>query len=387
MVGTAGGYSYLSVNAFNPWALVGAGGNRARWRRALALVGRHGAAAGAGARRGHRGGPAGGRLPVGHAARRAPRRPLDAPRWPRPSWPSPSSSCRRASTSATSSRSSPSCRCWPWSQRRWVLALLLLSVGAFINLHAILTMPLYGTDNVSALPLGDLFRSRAARDRLGAAADRRGPVGCLAAAPVAAHEPGWLRRPRGAPARGGRQPATAGAAWQAPGRPGPWPAAGSPDLVGPPSASPALGPRPSVLDWLVDRLDPPPRCGRTAAAALAARAVPAGIDRATCSSSRRSSCVTLLVRGYRLDQPVGMYFDEVYHARTATEFLQDWEYGSRTPSTSSRTRISPSTPWPGASAWPAATRSRARTTSGCRSSMRSSSVAGRTRQRGRRVRG
>ena len=22
-----------------------------------------------------------------------------------------------------------------------------------------------------------------------------------------------------------------------------------------------------------------------------------------------------------------MYFDEVYHARTATEFLQDWQYG------------------------------------------------------------
>ena len=25
--------------------------------------------------------------------------------------------------------------------------------------------------------------------------------------------------------------------------------------------------------------------------------------------------------------PYGMYFDEVYHARTATEFLQDWRYG------------------------------------------------------------
>ena len=36
---------------------------------------------------------------------------------------------------------------------------------------------------------------------------------------------------------------------------------------------------------------------------------------------------TLALRGFRLDQPVRMYFDEVYHARTATEFLQHWQYG------------------------------------------------------------
>ena len=42
---------------------------------------------------------------------------------------------------------------------RWAVALLLLSVGAFINLHAILTLPLYGTDNVTGLPLGEWFRS------------------------------------------------------------------------------------------------------------------------------------------------------------------------------------------------------------------------------------
>ncbi len=37
------------------------------------------------------------------------------------------------------------------------------------------------------------------------------------------------------------------------------------------------------------------------------------------------SAVTL--RGYRLAEPYDMYFDEVYHARTAMEFLQDWRYG------------------------------------------------------------
>jgi hypothetical protein len=35
----------------------------------------------------------------------------------------------------------------------------------------------------------------------------------------------------------------------------------------------------------------------------------------------------LTVRLWRLAEPYGMHFDEVYHARTATEFLQDWRYG------------------------------------------------------------
>ncbi len=34
--------------------------------------------------------------------------------------------------------------------------------------------------------------------------------------------------------------------------------------------------------------------------------------------------VAIVSRGYRLEEPRAMYFDEVYHARTATEFLQDW---------------------------------------------------------------
>ena len=35
----------------------------------------------------------------------------------------------------------------------------------------------------------------------------------------------------------------------------------------------------------------------------------------------------LTVRLWRLDEPYQMHFDEVYHPRTATEFLQDWRYG------------------------------------------------------------
>ena len=43
--------------------------------------------------------------------------------------------------------------------------------------------------------------------------------------------------------------------------------------------------------------------------------------------------VTVLViagmglRMFRLAEPARMHFDEVYHARTATEFLQSWRYG------------------------------------------------------------
>ncbi|HXG25896.1 MAG TPA: phospholipid carrier-dependent glycosyltransferase [Candidatus Binatia bacterium] len=35
----------------------------------------------------------------------------------------------------------------------------------------------------------------------------------------------------------------------------------------------------------------------------------------------------LTVRMWRLDEPYEMHFDEVYHPRTAVEFLQDWRYG------------------------------------------------------------
>ena len=36
---------------------------------------------------------------------------------------------------------------------------------------------------------------------------------------------------------------------------------------------------------------------------------------------------SLFLRTYRLGEPARMHFDEVYHARTAAEFLQDWRYG------------------------------------------------------------
>ena len=42
--------------------------------------------------------------------------------------------------------------------RRWLWATIALSIAAFINLHGVLTTPLYATPNLEALPLGELFR-------------------------------------------------------------------------------------------------------------------------------------------------------------------------------------------------------------------------------------
>ena len=90
----------------------------------------------------------------------------------------------------------------------------------------------------------------------------------------------------------------------------------------PPAARPDL---PAWTAWWRRLLVglPAPRPQRLAGDASLAAASTAR----TCWSSVVLVAVTLLVRGVRLEQPAHMYFDEVYHARTATEFLQHWEYG------------------------------------------------------------
>ena len=157
---TAGGYPYLTVNGYNLWALIGAGGSGSLasdglWSQdTIPLLGPiPGVLIGAALLR-------------GGLRRRAVRAPSGATT-ERRSWSRrsccrlPSSSCRRASTSATSSRSLRCCRSWPSWSRRWRWATLAFAIGSFINLHAILTNanPQYGTDNVASLPFGDLFRT------------------------------------------------------------------------------------------------------------------------------------------------------------------------------------------------------------------------------------
>lgn len=195
--------------------------------------------------------------------------------------------------------------------RRWLVALLLLAGAAFINLHAILTTPLYGTDNVVALPLGAWFRSPAV---VALAAVVVSVVGLWMA---------WQLRPALRTSPDGFDVAAAdgkGAAADprlrtaGPGGGPPLPAVGA----APPS-------RAAWLDSVVARLTRPPLRADRSAALLGERG--GRIDGRDLLIAVGLVVLAVLIRGYRLDQPVAMYFDEVYHPRTATEFLQHWEYG------------------------------------------------------------
>ncbi len=107
----------------------------------------------------------------------------------------------------------------------------------------------------------------------------------------------------------------------------PTPASSSPVVV---ATMPTWTPRPSfeevgILGWFRARLaDPPIRPDRSSTL----RSEGGGrLDRLDLWMVVVLVIGTMLLRTYRLEQPYQMHFDEVYHARTATEFLQDWRYG------------------------------------------------------------
>jgi dolichyl-phosphate-mannose--protein O-mannosyl transferase len=201
--------------------------------------------------------------------------------------------------------------------RRWLWATVALAAGSFINLHGILTEPLYATPNVEDLPLGRAFRGEPltvlsvvlqtgvfafAAWQLRLSAGRATRIVDLAR-PAAG---GARRLPAGVAAADVEPPApvVAGArgdAWQ--------------------TGAAGLG----SLAWLSDRL----RAGsirRDRSAELAGEP-PGRIDRLDLLILAMVVLAALTLRTYRLDEPYDMHFDEVYHARTATEFLQDWRYG------------------------------------------------------------
>ncbi|HWH23803.1 MAG TPA: phospholipid carrier-dependent glycosyltransferase, partial [Candidatus Limnocylindria bacterium] len=96
----------------------------------------------------------------------------------------------------------------------------------------------------------------------------------------------------------------------------------------PPAASSASGPPPAGATPLGSRLaemvDVTP-LRRDRSATLAGE--PAGrINRLDVLLVLLVFLSTLTLRGYRVEEPHEMYFDEVYHARTAIEFLQHWRY-------------------------------------------------------------
>ncbi|MDQ3937486.1 MAG: hypothetical protein M3253_02255, partial [Chloroflexota bacterium] len=185
--------------------------------------------------------------------------------------------------------------------RRWLWATIALSVASFINLHGILTIELYATPNLVGLPFGELFRE---------------PLAVIASALL--HTAvfafvAWRLRPAAAVQRD-----PGAAASLAPREPLPTPAAPV-ALVGDWSA--AMGRNLRRLTGVV-----PLRRDRSAEL-IGERGGRLGrLDLLLIVVVLLS---TLGLRTYRLNEPYSMHFDEVYHARTAVEFLQHWRYGYR----------------------------------------------------------
>ena len=172
-------------------------------------------------------------------------------------------------------------------------------------------------DELAAAVVDDDRSRRAARGDTGR---RTAGAAATAAMPVAPSRPGPRPRP---PA--GRRPRTRRRPPPVPAAP---PVAGhrrdrrAADLDPARPASSELG----VIGWFRARLDDAPIRPDRSAAARAARAA-AGSTGSTCGSLVVLVVATLVLRTFRLAEPYQMHFDEVYHARTATEFLQDWRYG------------------------------------------------------------
>jgi predicted membrane-bound dolichyl-phosphate-mannose-protein mannosyltransferase len=189
--------------------------------------------------------------------------------------------------------------------RRWLWATAVLALASFINLHGVLTTPLYATPNIVGLPLGELFRE---------------PLAIVLSAVLHTAVFGficWQLRPSA--------PDSIAAA------------TGAPEHLSatetPPPAP--VGPAPEVRSggapWFVGwrRFERwmevvPLRRDRSA---LLAGEGGGRIKRLDVLLLLVVFLVTLSLRTFRLDEPREMYFDEVYHARTGIEFLQHWQYG------------------------------------------------------------
>ncbi len=216
---------------------------------------------------------------------------------------------------------------------RWRIAYLLLTLATFANMYVVLTT-IYPPRNPAVNPVtdwlgvGSLIRAelgvtvtailhtvvsvwvwlqlrpaalaRLAHDTRQAMRERVSPPVPVAGAPPADGVPGSVVRSPAAPAvrSAARLPT-----WSEP------------------SSYAAVG----LTGWLAERL----------------RAAPFRADRSRSLATERGGRLdrldvwllvvillsTLGMRLFRLAEPYQMHFDEVYHARTATEFLQAWRYG------------------------------------------------------------
>jgi dolichyl-phosphate-mannose--protein O-mannosyl transferase len=221
--------------------------------------------------------------------------------------------------------------------RRWLVSLVVIAIGSFINLHGILTMPAYGTPNVDNLLFGELFQPgnftfvllaavlQTGVFLFGAWELRRKRVPDpfeLAAGEVAGVANFRAPIPDGARPVGdvGAAGAAAGAATMA-GADGWTEGADGAVLV------PVAPAGPTASQRLARRIFAP-RIRRDRSASLAMEKG-GRLTRLDALAMLLLVGAALVLRGFNLAQPYDMYFDEVYHARTGMEFLQHWRYGER----------------------------------------------------------
>jgi hypothetical protein len=222
---------------------------------------------------------------------------------------------------------------------RWKVAYVVASIATFLNMYVVLVALYPDNPHVSDwIGLGALIRSpfgivavvlmHSAAFLFGflqlrGSARRRLAVELEAAA--IDEEPAPASGPMArAGARGGAAGSASGAGASAGAIAGSAAAAGAARLV------PAWYDRPSWSEmgpwqWLKARVgETPVRPDRSAGLA---REKGGRVDRLDMLVVLVIVVASLVLRGYRLGDPPRMHFDEVYHARTAAEFLQDWRYG------------------------------------------------------------
>jgi C-terminal four TMM region of protein-O-mannosyltransferase/Dolichyl-phosphate-mannose-protein mannosyltransferase len=214
---------------------------------------------------------------------------------------------------------------------RWRVAYVVLTIATFANMYVVLTT-LYPPEDPTTNPvrdwlgIGDLIRSQ-----LG--------VTVVAILHTAAAGWAWLQLRAGAQTRleaeAERAAEPGSEATATLDRRASESAAGVATVAIPEARPPAVtmptwserGPVDSAgaIGWIRDRIrDAPYRADRSR---LLASERGGRLDRLDLWLLVVLVLATFGMRTFRLAEPYQMQFDEVYHARTGTEFLQDWRYG------------------------------------------------------------
>jgi dolichyl-phosphate-mannose--protein O-mannosyl transferase len=235
-------------------------------------------------------------------------------------------------------------------QPRWALVYGVLAAANLANVYGILTHPFYNNPGIGPLleaggGLGTIL-GEAARSSGGVWLSAVGHTAGLVGATVllARRAPRQTVPSPGEPGPGGAELA----GWPAGAEDEPAPASlrEPADLAAGSGRSGPVGSEPVVADPTdrpaggAELLDRPGWVARVAGRAADPQP-PAPFDQTASYARERGGRLDRLdvwlllvlviaalgLRTFRLDEPLRMHFDEVYHARTAVEFLQHWRYG------------------------------------------------------------